>query len=73
MFAAAAACLLNAAVSQAQEAFPPMEFVIPLYIAPILNNGTLGEWMLCNRGTYILFSKPALVGREREATSPAQE
>lgn len=44
LVAAAAACLLNAAVSQAQE-FPPMEFVIPLYIAPILNNGTLGEGM----------------------------
>lgn len=66
LVAAAAACLLSAAVSQAQETFPAMEFVIPLYIAPILNNGTLGKRteIPCNRDHN---TKPALVlaGRRR--------
>lgn len=39
LFAAAAAGLLNVAVSQE---FPAMEFVIPLYIAPMFDNGTTG-------------------------------
>ncbi|CAB1120657.1 unnamed protein product [Ectocarpus sp. CCAP 1310/34] len=37
LFAVAAAGLLNVAVSQE---FPAMEFVIPLYIAPMFDNGT---------------------------------
>lgn len=49
---AAAACLLNAAVSRAQD-FPAMEFVIPLYIAPLLNNGTLGEILIIYSSTVV--------------------
>lgn len=38
------ACLFAGAVAQdAAEVFSPMEFVIPLYIAPTYPNGTVGE------------------------------
>ena len=38
------ACLFAGAVAQdAAEEFSPMEFVIPLYIAPTYPNGTIGE------------------------------
>lgn len=35
-----AACIMAGAVAQS---FEPMEFVIPLYIAPTYINGTIGE------------------------------
>lgn len=49
---AAAAFFLNATVCRAQADFPAMEFVIPLYIAPLFDNGTSGEFVAVRKQAF---------------------